>query len=264
MAITDAQSPATAESGAAVTSLAATFGSTPTVGNLMFAIVVNHNSSTVTAPAGWTNLDPQFGGPTRNTWMQTYYRFVQAGDGKTYTWTFGTAISPTIIIFEKAGVNASTPFNQHQGTNISTLGTVFSTASLTPSVLNCLPIAAFSEPNTNSYTVKTGWTNSVFQPGASAVEVQNGPVTSDTSTPIQGQVTWGSSTAGVAYLVLLAPATSLPSVIPTAMSFASSSSSTQNATVSGGSLPYVSPPSSSNSAVATATISSGVVTVTPV
>lgn len=66
----------------------ATFGSTPTVGNLMVAHYFTR-ATTATPPAGWTQAVQSFNA-TENDSVNVYYRIVQSGDGTGYTWGDGT------------------------------------------------------------------------------------------------------------------------------------------------------------------------------
>lgn len=188
--------------GSGASSATLTFGKTPKVGDTLFVIVTTAigNNPNVVPPTGWTPLDQQLNNGATRT-FQTFYRTVQSGDGTTYT--FGVTVNSAIGVagYELSGVAAS-PFNQSQISAITSL-TTWNTASLTPSVLNCLPLAIFT--NANSSFVSGIWTvdfNSTF-----TVDGQHGPVTTDTITAVNGQVTWLASTSGFAYLVLIAPAT---------------------------------------------------------
>lgn len=69
-------------------------GATPTVGNLLFCGVYGKNGIIVTPPTGFTVGPPRPGNPVEefpNTLFQKYayfYRVVEAGDGKNYTFTW--------------------------------------------------------------------------------------------------------------------------------------------------------------------------------
>lgn len=121
--VTKAQA-AVSGSGATGTTVL-TLGSAPTPGNLLLALIGNSGGSTITPPAGWT----QIGTTTVNSCAAAaYYRVVQTGDGASYTFTTSTNNGQGFLV-ELAGAASGAPT---RATSIGT-STAPTTGSLTPS-----------------------------------------------------------------------------------------------------------------------------------
>lgn len=100
------------DSTGSLTSQALTFFATPTVGNVMCAtIAADKTASPITVPGGWAVIDSQLAGALGI--VETYRRVVQAGDGKTYTWTFTAAASFALNMYECTGADTTTPVDVH-------------------------------------------------------------------------------------------------------------------------------------------------------
>jgi len=197
-----------AHNQSSASSIAVSLPSAPTSGNLMIACIGTGNLNSATASlSGWTAIDV-VGNPSQ----QTFYRTVQTGDGTTYT--FSTSGSNGLVsaqIIEITGQNPSTPIHMHASAQ-AVIGSVISTASLTPSILGCLPLSFFSvatAASPGSWTKKDStWTEiqNIVSTTQGSCESQHGQLTTDTVTAITGQVTLANSRDCEAALILVAPA----------------------------------------------------------
>ena len=91
-------------------SFAITFGATPTIANRLYFVLVNNNNTSVTAPVGLTVLDSSIAATCS---VRTYFRDVQSGDGKTWTFTIGTAALGGLIAYEVASGGPVIGINAH-------------------------------------------------------------------------------------------------------------------------------------------------------
>lgn len=98
--------------------------------------------------------------------------------------------------------------NQHGHSNQNSNTTTFTTASVTPSVLNCLALAAVTPDSTVALSsVSAGWTNDISETGGyhGIYAAHKNALTSDTSTAISNTFTVGANDQGVTEILLVAP-----------------------------------------------------------
>jgi hypothetical protein len=200
---------------ASQTNMTFTLGSTPTVGNLLLFIPCYYTGDDpVLTPSGWTlqgtNYEPNQAG------VSVFTRIVQSGDGTSWNLNvMSSADQNSGFLLEVSG-QASTSFINKQG-NSTAAGTPSSlaSASVTPSVLNCLAIAAFlntGSGGTDAATFSAGWTKeqaaeSTFQPAWLA---SRNALTSDTTTAISTTISSmnGGGLDASSVILLIAPGSS--------------------------------------------------------
>lgn len=241
-------------------SVSASFTTLPTNGNLLIMFLA-YSASTISITGGWTLLD-SVGSSTHQ--FATYYK-IAASEPASYTLTNTATTSAayfTLDLIEVSGQAASNYINQHTLQQIT--GATVSAKAATPSVLNCYPIACFSNANTVTYTGLTAnWID--FEASTSTAYLANvaadGPLTTDISTPIQPSLTWSASVTSNIALLLITP--DVITVTSTSLTFASPTDTAQTVTISGGVTPY-SINTAPNSGIATASLSTATLTVTPV
>lgn len=185
----------------------ATLGSTPTIGNLMISCCETGSSQTLTVPTGWTQIDSIADSGDR---LSFAYRVVQSGDGAAVTWTAsGAADFVSVCVIEVSGQAAASFINQHNTAFNAGSQTTLATNNMTPSVLNCMAIAAFGHDHggrADAYS--TGWTRQeLATPAFQACSLgTRDALTSDTTTGIN--VTCTLSSADHPFLatqILIAP-----------------------------------------------------------
>jgi hypothetical protein len=190
----------------AASSITIAFPSAPSIGDLML-VAIGVNGPVSASLSGWTALDNS----ASSISQQTFYRVATSSDQTTYSYTFGASgnlVSAQII--QVTGQHVSAPINQHSSlATTSGSSPSVSTASLTPSVLGCLPLAFFAISVGNS---SGGWTPSWTEiqqinfAGTGSCESQYGALTTSISTSIAGQVTLGAAHPCEAALILVRPA----------------------------------------------------------
>lgn len=101
------------------------------------------------------------------------------------------------------------PVNQHGSSHYDTVATVLATASVTPSVLNCLALAAttFGANGDTLSSVSGGWTADASDASTyhGTFAAHRNALTTDTSTAISNTFTVGTSTQAVTEILLIAP-----------------------------------------------------------
>lgn len=140
-----------------------TIGSTPGAGNVLMAILnfgLFGSARTTAAPggsSGWAKYTAGCGN-TANNAIDVWWKYV-AGDGTTHTFTVSEASEfRSGELFEFTGTDLVTPFS---GTPAISSGNVSSlTPAITPVVINCLPVAYFTQDNSGSSgsSFSAGWT----------------------------------------------------------------------------------------------------------
>lgn len=211
------------------TSTTCTFASAPTVGNFMLFIVGIYNpSNTTTAPNGVSTVDDASGSQ-----MRIYDRFVQSGDGKTYTFTASATSHLTVSCEEWAGVNSTTPIDQETTANFSNKTSV-TTASLTPAASGELPVVAWSESQSSSFSgLSSGYTSDQTETSAAEyADIAHGAVAGTSA--VSASLTFGAASYGGDTIILLNPApTGTPTPQPTGTPFWVAGSSTIGTWVNG-------------------------------
>ncbi len=196
---------------AATTTMVFTLGSTPTVGNLLIFIAEWYDGDgPLVTPSGWTK---QHDYQPIGIGVAVFYRIVQSGDGTSWTLTYDTTADQNSGFMLEVSGQGSTPFNQIVDSYSSSTPTSLTSGSATPTVLNCLAIAAFvnnGSGSTDTSTITSGWTkkqyaNATYQP--SWLFTRNA-LTSDTTTAINATISSmnGGGTNAIGTTILIAPA----------------------------------------------------------
>jgi len=252
---------ATQQSSAGVTFA---FPSTPTVGNLVLLIASwgNGSSNTITPPAGLTQIGSTVNNGTTigaAAWLRTF----QAGDTNSYAFTQSGTANFSVVGVEITG-EAATSIINGQSIVTFTSTTTPASPSVTPSINGCLAIVFFAaNGSSQTYTAGSGWTVNAHSTNNKSVALTSlNTLTSGTSTGITETATIGVAGVGVTGTILIAPAGALVAS-PSTLNFATSSASPQTSTISGGVSPY-SIVSSPDGSIATASLTSGTLTVSPV
>lgn len=193
----------------AATSIAGTFGSAPTAGNLMVAIFGGRGGTgvTITPPSGWTQITRLDNSTT--SFIAAYQKVVATGDGTSYTFGLGgTARFANLILVEISGQSPGTTVNV-SNTYLASASSAPSTPSVTPTNTNVLYLAGFLSIATNGVvsSVKAGWTEVGKAGNASnttTLEVQRMAEGTDV-TAQGGQVTWSASTTTCDCIIAINP-----------------------------------------------------------
>lgn len=142
-----------ATNSSATTSVAAVYGSTPTAGNLLVAVVAAKSTAASTI-TGWTQAVEQ----SANNSLTILYKVAGAGESTTVTANNGSATAMAIGIFEYSGIVAVSPADTsavaNNGASVASLA-IGPTATLAQA--DELAIAGIALGNTFS---APGWTNS--------------------------------------------------------------------------------------------------------
>ncbi|MBN2422332.1 DUF2341 domain-containing protein, partial [Candidatus Woesearchaeota archaeon] len=181
---------ATADTG---TQLAFTFGSQPSVGNLLVAFLGTSDyleDREPSAPDGtWTQIEIQENG---NAELTVWWKIVQSGDGTSYTFTIsGSAERGSGILYEIQDVDSADPIHKSDSAQGST-----TTPSLTPDVLGTLALATLATDDTESVSsVSSGWTldESVLPTYHGTYSASRDDPTNDTTTAISNTFTMGGT-----------------------------------------------------------------------
>lgn len=194
-----------------------TLASTPTVGNLLLWFGgFDFNKTYHGNPTGWNAVSGTNPHTSVRAAMSALSRVVQSGDGK--TWSFqqiNTADTETAILIEISGQATSGFINQSGYANSTTLTTNVS-ASVTPSVLNCLALAfittdfgAAGTQATDAATFTSGWSadQRPYSDFHSSWLIHKTALTSDTTTAITETASNLSSGNNTSLILLIAPAT---------------------------------------------------------
>lgn len=197
---------------AAQTNMTFTLGAAPTVGNLLIFIACFYTGDDpVKTPAGWTlqhNYEPNQAG------VAVFYRIVQSGDGTSWNLNVMTAADQNSgFLLEVSGQASTLFFNQLANSTAAGTPSSLTSASVTPSVLNCLAVAAFintGSGGTDTSTFSSGWVKdqaaeSSFQP---AWLSHRTALTSDTTTAINTTISSmnGGGLDASSVIFLIAPA----------------------------------------------------------
>lgn len=201
---------------AASTSLVVTYGSTPTSGNKLIAFIAQGaNAVASTGPAGWTLANSRYSTDALELW----WKDAGVGEPTTYTWTLSTSAAVGDATgFEFSNVLAGASGINQSGTSTGTASKL-TTASVTPSVLNTQPIAAWSGIVTSWTNMNTAliyyWIVSITATSTS-YSCQQGYQTNttvDTTTAISAYNNGPSSTRKLSIIALLAPTTGTANVV---------------------------------------------------
>ena len=199
--------------GAAIASQSAAFTLTgsPAAGNILVAFIGwnEPGGAPIVTPSGtWTQVFYINGGS--NDSLSCYWYLVKAGDGTSWTFTDGYD-DMSGAMYEITG-QASSPVNGSNTSTFSSPGSSVASASVTPSVTGCLPLAGMTDDSATVSGVSTsGWTlkneTGAYHGSAGAY----GPLTTDTVTAISCTFTYTSTgTAGATGTVLIAPGGNIP------------------------------------------------------
>ena len=203
----------------ATDTLTLTLGTAPTIGNLFllcFSFSQATNARTLVLPdAYWTTQSNYINTSNSTDSLAVLTRTIRAGDTTTVTFTLsdsGTADWLSGVLFEITGANTAAPVNQLTAASVP--GSSWWVPNpATPSVLGTLPFLIASSdygPNPLVSVSPTGWTNGPTAVGASgsthSTDTATHTLTTDTITALAPTMTLTYQYAGVATLVLVAPA----------------------------------------------------------
>lgn len=185
-----------------------TLSSQPAAGDLIVIYAqLNNTSVKLSAPSGFSTKDTKTG-----SWFQAaeYYKIAMGSEGTTYAvGSTCTGNALTWVVADVRGENQSNPFDQHNSTVTSATGiSKFTTATLTPSQANDLPIAVIA-PGSNGLTVSSIAPSTWGLGATGAYYTQKfyaGPVTGTTALNFSETTASSTSWASLATLDLIEPA----------------------------------------------------------
>ena len=205
----DQQAPATSSQ------VALPLAASPSVGNILLAFCSYSQfggTRTIGTPSGWVKQSDNTGaGGDSGDSQAVFTRVVQAGDGTgpyTFPLTESSTDNTSGAIYELSGASTTSPVNQIAFASDGG-ATTQPTASVTPSVLNCLALAGWSsDSNATETALTTGWTLDQSATGTfhTTFSAHQNALTSDTTTAISATLTITSSGAAISTIVLIAPA----------------------------------------------------------
>lgn len=193
------------------TTIAATLTATPTVNNLLLATCCG-STANWTAPAGWTLAVTD----SNNLNVAIFYRQVQTGDGKTYTFTEGSVADQLELELEEwTGFGAGTIGVDIKGSGDAGPALTVSVSPGTTTKAAELVKAAVGVGGTPSGATITGWSNGLTIDSASlAGQLGTGHVvTSATQSFSPTTVTWSSTIGSHSSTVVIASFTVI-NVVP--------------------------------------------------
>ena len=177
------------------------FAAVPTDGNLLLLHLSSVGGQPLTAPPGFTLYYNQH--TIQNSLL---YGKIAAGESNSYQWTYAAAQKYAVLGVEIAGMDpgALPPVGEANGGT----GTALASTPLTPTVLNCLPLAfGANQANAATTGVSPGWTQLQSTPTTNiAAFLYGGTPTTDLVTPTSIAWTWAVTTTWWTMIsVLLAP-----------------------------------------------------------
>jgi hypothetical protein len=217
-----AVSPVSNASGSGTSGTASVTRGTVSDGDLMFLyLLCSDPTATPTDPAGWTRVGTNQSDTTATAdCVAALYRRVASGEPASYSITLaiGTA-GWSLLHLAFSGQDATTPLNASNQSGDTALSTHV-TASITPTVANCLIVSFFgldgAVASPNPY-----WTPTA--PAAELVEVTGGSDTHQgvnteqqtTAAAVTHTDVGGDTDAAAMYIIAIAPSTAaVPYVIP--------------------------------------------------
>lgn len=145
------------------TSVAATFDSTPTSGNVLLALYQTVDAPTITGPSGWTQVETVFQDSFADTTCRVWRKTAGASESTTVTVTTDMNKNQDLQIIEYSGVDTTTPI-EDSGTSLSSGGV---TTLLTDSVVTAAAgaVVVGMAQGYNLATWANTWTNSFVRVG---------------------------------------------------------------------------------------------------
>ncbi len=144
------------DNGAGSTSLTISNASTNS-NQLLVAFVSLNGSSTITAPAGWVEINTQtFGSSTRGS---VFYR-VQAlsGEPTSYNFTLSATVKATAVMAAYSGVDLVNPVDAHSNSTTSSGATTMTAQSVTTTVPNAMLVAMYGKAQGTTFTAGSSMT----------------------------------------------------------------------------------------------------------
>jgi hypothetical protein len=207
MAVAIVQSTGVIQNSGAAATLTFAFGTTPTNGDFLL-LVASAAGLNLTTPTGWTSV--QAGG-YHTTQGANIYAFYKTASSETnsYALTWSGNQKSNAVGYEFSGMASGNAIN---GNACNSAVASTSPTAVTPGVLSCLPVCFFtvSSSTVTWSSLTSGWTaDGNVQDTQNTMAYTHGPITTDTSTPIQPSYTPSAGTAQQAnWLFLIAPGVS--------------------------------------------------------
>lgn len=195
---------------------------TPTgfqAGDLLLTVLTNPVNGSFNALTGWTELADYFtaAGDVNRFDAYVAWKIATGSEGSSVTFTGSTTSRPAGGMVAISGANTSTPINASAGNDQTTTGTAYTTASITPTVDNCLIIAIFfgylATAATLSFTPNASFTEQADIPNTSngaALEIQYEAQT--TATAVSGSATASSTSRRYSFILAVAPPTTTTAI----------------------------------------------------
>jgi hypothetical protein len=195
-------------------SVSFTLATTPTPGNILVAftcIVGSQNPTAISAPDGTWTLINTYQDTGGYNLLNSYWHPVVSGNGRTYTFPCsgggaGTS-SMSGVLYEITGASTTTPINQQ-----ATYTPGETTASVIPSVIGTLPIAAMCSQNgstsgVSAGSISSGWTLDQYGiPHVHSIFAgHRNSLTTDTTTSISATFTATNTASQALTILLIAP-----------------------------------------------------------
>ena len=179
-----------------------TFGTAPTIGDWIYALIAVAASTSLNTPVGWTQL----GSATTSTGLAditVYLLQHQMNSGDSASFTF-TSVSGTVIVGWLADISGTAGLlTQFTIADATAQGNGVLTAPITPYLPNSLVLGMVGIRNGSYTSTRTGWTEvvDIHNPGGTDLGIVSGPPT--TTNPILANIT--QSDYCVAAMLILPP-----------------------------------------------------------
>lgn len=206
-------------------SIAFTLPVAPTPGDLLVAFTAYNyggGERSITPPSGsWVQVDDTGAGEGSGDALATFYYVAQSGDPATWTFTIATTGGNdwgSGVLYEVIGQSTSAPVNKHSPAAYGGGTSAFTTASVTPSVLGTLPLAALTTDGSETLSsVSSGWLTDQVAAGGyhSSFSAHQRLLTADTVTAVSNTFTIGGADAGSSEILLIAPQPAPPAAAVT-------------------------------------------------
>ena len=146
--------------GAGGTSITATFGATPTQGDLLVAVLGADGTTSINAPSGWSTAVAASGTVSQ----AIFYKIAGTGEPTGVTVTTAVSLGLGLHIYEYSGISASSPLDV--ATTTTGTGTATNGAAITTTQPDELLLAASTintqtsiSPWSNSFTLENNFNN---------------------------------------------------------------------------------------------------------
>ena len=187
---------------------------------MVASIAVRPNTTTITAPSGWTLVRRTDNTSTNPNSLATYYRVAGSSEPTSYTWTLGSSAGAAGGIQSFSGVNTANPIDVEGGQNTANALTLTAPGVTTASTYEML-VTSHAFASSATFTNPTGMTEafdkaSVTVPnsGGEAIEGNYQLLTAAGATGSKTATASGDADAGNAHTLALNGITLTP--LPTA------------------------------------------------